>query len=186
LAVVHSCIDSRTPAELIFDLGLGDIFSIRIAGNVMSPKVLGSMEYGCAVAGAKLILVMGHTLCGAVAATVESTCSGTTPPNASDCQHLAPIMNDIRKSINGDFCDHLKGLSADNKPTAINEVAQRNVLHAVESILRQSHTIRYLVERGRIAVIGAMYDVTTGKIDFLSDVSDDLPEAQVAAVDSTP
>jgi carbonic anhydrase/SulP family sulfate permease len=87
LAVVLSCIDSRTPAELIFDLGMGDIFSVRIAGNVSSRKVLASAEYGCAVAGAKLILVVGHTRCGAVKAAVNLICSTRTAAETTGCQH---------------------------------------------------------------------------------------------------
>ena len=99
LAVVLSCIDSRTPSELILDLGLGDIFSIRIAGNVTSPKVLGSMEYGCAVAGAKLIVVIGHTQCGAVTAAVSLADSDETAEQATGCQHLQPIIQEIQKAI---------------------------------------------------------------------------------------
>lgn len=92
LAVVLSCIDARTPAELIFDLGLGDIFSVRVAGNVISPKILGSMEYGCAVVGSKLILVMGRTRCGAVTAAVNLSGSPEDILHATGCQHLAPSV----------------------------------------------------------------------------------------------
>ena len=99
LAVVLSCIDSRTPAELIFDLGMGDIFSVRIAGNISSRKVLGSMEYGCAVAGAKLILVMGHTRCGAVTAAVNFASTEGSAAEATGCQHLDPIVHDIQQAI---------------------------------------------------------------------------------------
>ena len=104
LAVVLSCIDSRTPAELIFDLGVGDIFSVRIAGNVTSRKVLASVEYGCAVAGAKLILVMGHTRCGAVTAAVNLIGDVRTAAEATGCQHLDHIVNDIQQSTDPIAC----------------------------------------------------------------------------------
>src|SRR5262249_6633059 len=97
LAVVLSCIDSRTPAELIFDLGMGDIFSVRIAGNVASRKVLGSIEYGCAVAGAELIPVMGHTRCGAVSAAVDLACSPGTVAEATGCAHLEHVLHEIQR-----------------------------------------------------------------------------------------
>src|SRR5262249_57598927 len=97
LAVVLSCIDSRTPAELIFDLGMGDIFSVGIGGNVASRKVLGSVEYGCAVAGAKLILVMGHTGCGAVSAAVDLACSSGTVAEVTGCAHLEHIVHEIQQ-----------------------------------------------------------------------------------------
>ena len=106
LAVVLSCVDSRTPAELIFDVGVGDIFSVRIAGTVTSRKVLGSVEYGCAVAGAKLIVVLGHTRCGAVGAAVDVVCSTTTPCDDGSA-NLAMIVADLRKSIDPAACANL-------------------------------------------------------------------------------
>lgn len=175
LAVVLSCIDSRTPAEIIFDLGLGDIFSIRIAGNVTSPKVLGSMEYGCAVVGAKLILVMGHTRCGAVTAAVELACSSEGPAQATGCQHLEPIVKDIQLSIDAPTCQKIEGASPDVKSDLIDFVARRHVLHTVELIVRQSRTISRLVDEGHIAVVGSMYDVVTGKITILRESALGLP-----------
>ena len=99
LAVVLSCIDSRTPAELIFDLGLGDILSVRIAGSITSRKVLGSLEYGCAVAGARLIVVMGHTRCGAVTAAVDHMGLDDLDGHVAGCEHLGYILQEIQKSI---------------------------------------------------------------------------------------
>ena len=174
LAVVLSCIDSRSPAELIFDLGLGDIFSVRIAGNVTSPKVLGSLEYGCAVAGAKLIVVVGHTQCGAVTAAVDLACSGANAEQVTGCQHLEPIIHEIQQAIEPHSCQHSNELSAAEKAVLINTVARRNVSCAVERILQDSHTISHLVHNGRISVIGAMYDVVTGQIDFFPNEAADL------------
>ena len=99
LAVVLGCIDSRTPAELIFDLGVGDMFVVRIAGNISSRKVLGSLEYGCAVAKAKLILVMGHTRCGAVTTAVNTATSTESIARLTGCPHVEPVLREIQESI---------------------------------------------------------------------------------------
>lgn len=178
LAVLLSCIDSRTPSELIFDLGLGDIFSIRIAGNIISNKILGSMEYGCAVAGAKLIVVVGHTQCGAVTAAVNLAGSQSTAEQATGCQHLESIIREIQGAIDLPSCQHLEQWSENDRANFIEAVARRNVIHTVERIQRESLTINRLVHEGRIAVVGALYDVVTGKIDFFQD---EATEGQSAA-----
>ncbi len=167
LAVILSCIDSRTPTELIFDMGVGDSFSIRIAGNVLSRKVLGSLEYACAVAGAKLILVMGHTRCGAVTAAVELACSSETAAQATGCQHLEPIVQAIQQSVDLNTCQRLAQLSAAEKETFVNEVARGNVARVTETLIRESQTLSHLHQEGRVAIIGAIYDVVTGEIEFL-------------------
>jgi carbonic anhydrase len=167
LAVILSCIDSRAPAELIFDLGLGDIFSIRIAGNVITREVVGSMEYACAVAKAKLILVMGHTRCGAVTAAVELACSAETAVQATGCQHLEPIVHVIQQSVDPLTCQRLEQLSAAEKETFINAVARGNVSRVTEMIFGQSEMLNHLHQEGRVAIIGAIYDVVTGNIEFL-------------------
>jgi carbonic anhydrase len=164
LAVVLSCIDSRTPAELIFDLGLGDIFSVRIAGNITSRKVLGSIEYACAVAGARLVLVMGHTRCGAVTAAVDGIGSAA---EATGCEHLDHVVGDIQQSIDPPLCWDVEHLSPSGKESLVAEVARRNVARAVESLRRESQAIDGLARDGRVAIVGTMYDVATGDIDFL-------------------
>lgn len=169
LAVILSCIDSRTPSEYVFDLGLGDIFSVRVAGNVVNPQVLGSMEYGCAVAGAKVILVVGHTKCGAVSSTVKLACTAQTAEQATGCEHLGSIVHEINKSIDTSTCHRLGQDGSEEKDRYVDEVAERNVHYSVLRILEASQTIRRLVSEGRLAVVGAMYDVSTGKIDFLTD-----------------
>jgi carbonic anhydrase/SulP family sulfate permease len=168
LAVILSCIDSRSPAELIFDLGMGDILSVRIAGNVTSRKVLASIEYGCAVAGAKLILVMGHTRCGAVTAAVNLICSNQSVADATGCQHLDFIVSDIQMSTDLLNRQGLGVQSESEMRAFIDATARRNVIRVVDALREQSQTIRRLAEDGRIAVVGAMYDVTTGDIEFLS------------------
>lgn len=167
LAAVLSCIDSRTPTEMIFDLGLGDIFSIRIAGNITSEKVLGSLEYSCAVAGAKLILVMGHTRCGAVGAAVNFACSPQTASQATGCQHLDRVVGDIQKSIDIETCERVSQLSPEEKEAYIDTVARRNVLSSIQAIIQQSDTLSNLVREGRIAIVGGMYNIATGEIEFL-------------------
>ena len=177
LAVVLSCIDSRAPAELIFDLGLGDILSIRIAGNISSREVLGSMEYACTVAGAKLILVMGHTRCGAVTAAVELAGAGVTAAQATNCQHLESIVQVIQQSVDPLACQRLEQLSASEKETFINGVARGNVSRVAEMVLGQSQMLDGLHRDGRVAIIGAVYDVVTGDIEFLphADACVDVP-----------
>lgn len=169
LAVVLSCIDSRTPAELIFDLGMGDIFSVRIAGNVTSWKVLASAEYGCAVAGAKLILVMGHTRCGAVTAAVNLIGEVRTAAEATGCQHLDHILKDIQQSTDPATCRAVEARPAAEKQSFVDAVARRNVLRVVEQMHEQSRTLDGLVREGRVAIVGAMYDVVTGEIEFLAE-----------------
>jgi len=171
IAVVLSCIDSRTPAELIFDLGIGDIFSVRMAGHVTSEKVLGSLEYGCNVAGSKLILVMGHTRCGAVTAAVNLACQRQSAEQVTGCQHLESIIHDIQLAIDPPLLPLLESATDEEKAVMIEVVAIRNVELCVSRILEESNTIRRLVDEGRVAVVGAVFDITTGKINFLQDHS---------------
>lgn len=168
LAVVLTCIDSRTPSELIFDLGVGDVFSVRVAGNIISRKVLGSMEYGCALAGAKLILVLGHTRCGAVTTAVRSVCSPESVVQLTGCQHVEFILRDIEQSIDRDACRGFERKSVSEQEAFIDEVARANVLRTVEAIPQQSETLAQLLRQGRIAIVGAIYDVAGGTIEFLN------------------
>jgi carbonic anhydrase/SulP family sulfate permease len=168
LAVVLSCIDSRTPTELIFDLGVGDVFGARVAGNVIGGQILGSIEYGCAVAGAKLVLVMGHTRCGAVGAAVELACTTTTAAEATGCQHLDHVIQGIQHSIDRGACPEISRLSPNEKQAFVDATARRNVMRSVRELLAQSETLAGLVRQGRILVVGALYDVATGGIEFLT------------------
>jgi carbonic anhydrase len=166
VAVVLSCIDSRAPAELLFDSGLGDIFSVRVAGNVTGRKIMGSVEYACAVAGSKLVLVLGHTRCGAVTAAYDLHQQGKSPEEATGCQHLAGIVGDIQHSL-------ADGIGPPNatKDEIVNEIARRNVLRSVEILVRESDALAMLVREGKLAVVGAIYDVTTGAIEFFADAA---------------
>lgn len=177
LAVVLSCIDSRTPAELIFDLGVGDIFSVRIAGNVTSRKILGSVEYGCAVAGAKLIVVMGHTRCGAVTAAVDLYGASADSNGAFGCEHIGYVVDDIQQAIDPQSRGAIKTLHGADKEALVNSVSQNNVGRTVELLRRQSTTLDALVRAGRIAIVGAMYDVKSGDITFLESPPESAPAA---------
>lgn len=166
LAVVLSCIDSRTPVELIMDLGLGDVFSVRVAGNVVSPKVLGSMEYGCAVAGARLALVLGHTRCGAVTSSIDLMAASRTATEATGCTNLDSLVAEIQKSIRRDDPRFATMSDADAKRAFADAVAYDHVLNTIEAIRQESPTLRRLEHEDRLAIVGGLYDVTSGEIQF--------------------
>lgn len=167
MAVVLSCIDSRSPVELIFDLGVGDAFVARIAGNVAKEKVLGSMEYACAVAGARLVLVMGHTGCGAVKASVELFESGTTASKATGCEHLDALVSEIQKAIVPGTKPRGDWVTPETKMAFVDDVAKRNVVRTIAGIRAASRTLRELEAAGKIVLVGAMYDIKTGRATFL-------------------
>ncbi len=179
LAAVLSCIDSRVPTELVFDLGIGDIFSVRVAGNIAGTKSLGSMEYAVAVAGVKLVLVLGHTRCGAVTASVDFLGSDTSVEEATGCKHIPAIVDEIQKVMEPSDADRYKQTSDEEKPHFVDEVAKQNVLRTVKEVVRQSEAIRRAVESGQVIVVGALYDVGTGAIEFYEDatVSQESPVA---------
>jgi carbonic anhydrase len=159
-AVVLSCIDSRTSAELIFDQGLGDIFSIRIAGNFVNQDILGSMEFGCNVAGSKLVVVLGHTKCGALKGGLDaSQIQGMGMDNLNHLiNHFEPTIKEViqegeeHSSKNDDLLERLN---------------QQNVRNAIDDIRTQSSTLRNLENEGKIKIVGANYDVETGVVTWL-------------------
>ncbi len=169
LAVILSCIDSRTPSELIFDLGLGDIFSVRVAGNVVSPKVLGSIEFACAIAGAKLVLVVGHTRCGAVKAAVQASAQPQSAAQVHGCEHLETVVRDIQRAFAPPESNWFASLDDAALEAYANQVATQNVLQSVAAIRSQSRTLAGLCDEGKIAVLGALYDVSTGRVHILDD-----------------
>ena len=171
LAVVLSCVDSRAPVELIFDLGLGDIFSVRVAGNVVGPAVLGSVEYACAVAGAKLVLVLGHTRCGAVTSAVELRSADADPDQVKGCRNLGNIVRAIDQAITPETLDNFQESSPTQRQGVIDDVAKRNVLNVVESLSRESEALRRLSNEGRISIVAAMYNVVERDIEFLNSAS---------------
>lgn len=181
IAVVLSCVDSRSPAELVFDAGVGDILNVRVAGNVTSRKILGSIEYGCVVTGAKLALVMGHTRCGAVAAAVTRACSGEPAARATGCEHLDHITDEIWASVGTAGCHVLDGWPASERDFVNDRVARLNVLRVVERIREESGTLGQLERDGRIVIAGAVYDVVTGRIELLTDPTPLTPRSDEAA-----
>lgn len=154
-ATILSCMDSRTSAELIFDQGLGEIFSIRIAGNILNEDILGSMEYATKVIGTKLILVLGHTKCGAIAGACDQIQLG----------NLTQLLEKIQPAIHNET-DTASNRNASN-PEFVKNVTQLNVVNTIERIRRESPIISQLETEGRIKITGGIYDVENGKVTFL-------------------
>jgi carbonic anhydrase/SulP family sulfate permease len=169
MAVVLSGIHSRMPAELIFDLGLGDVHGIRIGGNVVGPKVKGCVEYACAIAGAKLIVVMGHTGSALVTAAIDHVCGWEERDITENCPHLSRIIDAIQDSVDVAEATALRDASQEEKAKYVDQVARRNVLRSLNELLDESYVLRRLVDEGRVAAVGAMYDTTTGECEFLVD-----------------
>ena len=182
MAVVLGCIDSRTPAELVFDLGLGDIFSARIAGNIASGKMLGSMEYSCAVAGAKMILVMGHTSCGAVNAAVDLICSKKTASEATGCVNLDTLVTEIQHSVDLSTCKSADAWLPGEKQAYANEVSRRNIIRTMRMIRERSSTLDALVKAGKLAIVGSQYDITTGEASFFQTSESSLAQLPIPMV----
>lgn len=175
MAVLLSGIHSRIPAELIFDLGLGDILNIRIGGAVVTPEVVGCAEYGCAVAGARLILVMGHTGSAMVTAAVNQRIPAEMRDYARKCPRLQPIIDAIGESIDSMESGALQNAPAEKIADFTDKTARRNVLNSVDKLLSSSDVIRRMADEGKVAVVGAMYDVATGEIEFVLDETNGLP-----------
>ena len=159
-AVILSCIDSRTSAELIFDQGLGDVFSIRIAGNFVNQDILGSMEFGCNVAGSKLVVVLGHSKCGALKGGLDS--AAIEPMGMDNLNHLIGHFDPIIKTIIKDG----EQRSSSNEDL-LERLNHHNVKHAIEDIRKQSSTLKKLEDEGKIKIVGANYDVETGVVNWL-------------------
>ena len=157
-AIVLSCIDSRTSAELIFDQGLGDIFSVRIAGNILNEDILGSMEFACKLAGSKLIVVLGHSRCGAI----KGACAEVKIGN------LTGLLEKIHPAIR-----EVKNEMPDTDPTNpdfINAVEKQNVISTMDMIIKDSPVLKELYESGEIGIVGSYYDVETGEVSFMKAV----------------
>lgn len=153
-AVVLSCIDSRTSSELIFDQGLGDIFSVRLAGNVLNDDVLGCMEFGCKLAGSKIIVVLGHTKCGAI----KGACDHVELGNLTD------LLNKIRPAVDAE--NQTKENRSSTNPEFVNNVTRLHVKRTVNQIMERSPILKEMVEKGEIGIIGGLHDIGTGKVDF--------------------
>ena len=156
-AVILSCIDSRTSAELIFDQGLGDVFSVRIAGNIINEDILGSMEFGCKVAGSKIIVVLGHTKCGAVKGACDHVEMG----------NLTALLTKIRPAVD----DENSVIENRNSGNAefVEKVSTINVKRTVQAIMERSTILKEMIEAGQIGIVGGTHDITTGEVTFYQD-----------------
>ncbi len=153
-ASILSCIDSRTSAELIFDQGLGDIFSIRIAGNILNEDILGSMEFACKIAGSKLIVVLGHTKCGAI----EGACNNIVLGN------ITALLNKIKPAIDQET-ETITERNGNNK-SFLQNVTENNVIITVQKIREQSSILNEMEQSNQIKIIGGLYDIDTGQVTF--------------------
>lgn len=155
-AVVLSCMDSRTSVELIFDQGLGEIFSIRIAGNIVNDDILGSMEYACKVVGSKLIVVLGHSRCGAIKGACDHAEMG----------HLTGLLDKIKPALE----KTTTGGNDANGADFAEKVAYTNVLHSMDEIMERSSIIRDLFHDGQIGIVGGIYSVENGGVQFIREM----------------
>jgi carbonic anhydrase len=148
-SVILSCLDSRVPPEIIFDQGFGNIFVARVAGNIEDPNILGSLEFATKIKGSKLIVVMGHNKCGAVQGAVDNAKLG----------NLTQLVDQIKPSISGD---------KSNPEKMLDETSRNNVKHTIENITKNSEVIAELVKEGKVKIVGAYYDLSTGKVEFFN------------------
>lgn len=154
-AVILSCVDSRIPVEDVFDKGIGDIFVARVAGNIINDDILGSMEFGCKVSGAKLIVVLGHSSCGAVKSAIDNVKLG----------NITTLLNKIKPAV-------VKSQNYTGEKTSKNEeftdlVGRNNVLNSIELIKSKSPILKQMLEKGEIKIAGAYYDMKTGEVTFI-------------------
>lgn len=148
-AALLSCIDSRVPAELVFDQGIGDVFNVRVAGNIVNEDVLGSLEYSCKVAGSKLIVVLGHTKCGAVTAACKHIELG----------NITPLLSKIKPAVE-------QVMTGEADPETIEKVALKNIELSIERIRAESTILAEMESDGDIKIVGAVYDVGSGAVCF--------------------
>ncbi|NNE28485.1 MAG: carbonic anhydrase, partial [Saprospiraceae bacterium] len=154
-AAIVSCIDSRIPTEIVFDQGVGDVFNARIAGNFVNEDILGSLEFACKLAGSKVIVIMGHTACGAVKGACDHAKLG----------NLTQMLDKIMPAVNAIETSPEEERSSANA-NFVNRVAEENVRLTIENLKSQSPVLNEMLENGEIGIVGAMYDVNTGQVNF--------------------
>ena len=150
-AAILSCIDSRVPVEIVFDQGIGDVFSARVAGNIINEDILGSLEYACKVAGSKLIVVLGHTKCGAVTAACKNVELG----------NITALLSKIKPAVN------MLKVGNELTESQIEQVSVQNVKLSIENIRQESSILSDMEKEGQIEIVGAIYDVSNGRVEFL-------------------
>lgn len=158
-AVILSCIDSRTSTELIFDQGLGDIFSIRIAGNVVNTDIIGSLEFACKIAGSKLIVVLGHTNCGAIKGACDHVEMG----------NLTELLSKIQPAVYQETITDGTGERNSSNPTFVENVTDINIKRSVKTIINRSYILEQLIQKGEIAIVGAKHYLESGLVEFYND-----------------
>ncbi len=158
-AIVLSCVDSRVPVEDVFDLGIGDIFVARVAGNIENRDIVGSMEFASAVAGSKLVVVMGHTACGAVKHAIDNTDAASMNMNA-----LNDLLNEIKPSVE---LTEKNGEVSSKNVEFTNSVITNNAIKTVDDIRKMSPVMASLEKEGKIKIVAAVYDMATGKVTFM-------------------
>lgn len=155
-ATILSCIDSRVSAELVFDQGLGDVFSIRIAGNFVNEDILGSMEFACKLAGTKVVIVLGHTSCGAIKGACDNAKLG----------NLTALINKIKPAVRAVKTPEEEHLRNSSNLDFVNSVSEKNIYMTIDNIRQQSSVLEEMEAEGSIKIIGAMYDVSNGSVTF--------------------
>ena len=157
-ATILSCIDSRVSAELVFDQGVGDIFSVRVAGNIVNDDLLGSMEFACKLAGTKVILVLGHTSCGAVKGACDDARLG----------NLTTLLSKIKPAVQSVTQPEESGQRTSKNLAFVDAVAEANVRLTMDNIRKLSPVLRIMEEEGEIIIAGAMYDISSGEVHFMT------------------
>ena len=155
-ATILSCIDSRVSSELIFDQGIGDIFSARVAGNFVNEDILGSMEFACKLAGTKAIVVLGHTACGAIKGACDDAKLG----------NLTGLLNKLKPAVNAVLEPREASLRNSSNMNFVNEVSDKNVHMTIDNIRNQSPILKEMEDKGEITIVGAMYDIADGSVTF--------------------
>ena len=155
-ATILSCIDSRVSSELIFDQGFGDVFSARVAGNFVNEDILGSMEFACKLAGTKVIVVLGHTACGAIKGACDDAKLG----------NLTALLSKLKPAVNAVIEPKDASLRNSSNMDFVNEVSYKNVHMTIDNIRNQSPVLKEMEDKGEITIVGAMYDITDGAVTF--------------------
>lgn len=165
-AVVLNCMDSRSVPEIFFDQGLADLFILRVAGNILNDDILGSMEFATKAAGSRLIVVLGHTSCGAVAGACQNVRLGHLDHVLDKIQ---PVISESKKQVNSEDC---------NNSLLIDQIAKNNALQVVAQIRQQSPIINDLLEKGEVGIVAGIHDIKTGKVTFFEEsrIMSDKPE----------
>ncbi len=164
-AIILGCADSRVPAEIVFDQGLGDLFVIRVAGNIVAPSLVGSVEFAAERFGTRLVVVLGHTQCGAINATIDEL----QQPNARQSRNLRAIVDRVRPAVSGLLHTDL----ARDRPALVAAAVRANIRASADHLRHASEILEQLIRDGGLVVVGAEYSLETGEVDFF----DGVPEA---------